>query len=197
MTQAPAPFGAFPKVALPQAPGPVLETERLILRPPTLADFEPWCEMMRDETTAKFIGGVQAPSQVWRSLMGMAGSWTLHGWAMFSVIEKDTGRWVGRLGPWTPHGWPGTEVGWSLSRASWGKGYATEGATAAIDWAFDNLGWTEVIHCVDPDNTPSARVAERLGSSNQGPGRLPEPFGESQINIWGQTREAWRARRKG
>lgn len=178
------------------APGPTLETERLILRPTALADFEPWCAMMADEETARFIGGVQAPSQVWRSLMGMAGSWTLHGWAMFSVVEKDTGDWVGRLGPWTPHGWPGTEVGWGLSRAAWGKGYATEGATAAIDWAFDNLGWTEVIHCVDPDNTPSARVAERLGSYNKGPVRMPIPFDAMPVDAWGQTREEWRSRRR-
>lgn len=186
-----------PPHALDQAPGPVIETERLILRPPVLADFEPWCEMMSDPETAKFIGGVQAPSQVWRSMMSMAGSWALHGWAMFSVIEKDTGHWIGRLGPWTPHGWPGTEVGWGLTRAATGKGYATEGATAAIDWAFDNLSWTDVIHCIDPDNIASARVAERLGSSNRGPGRMPEPFQDMPVDIWGQSREAWRARRRG
>lgn len=179
-----------------QSIGPTLETDRLILRPPALQDFEPWCAMMADEETARFIGGVQAPSQVWRSMMSMAGSWALHGWAMFSVIEKDTGLWVGRLGPWTPHGWPGTEVGWGLTRAATGKGYATEGATAAIDWAFDHLSWTDVIHCVDPQNTPSARVAERLGSTNRGPGRLPEPFQEATIDIWGQTREQWRSRKR-
>lgn len=176
--------------------GPVVETERLILRPPALEDFEGWCEMMADAETARFIGGVQAPSQVWRSMMSMAGSWALHGWAMFSVIEKDSGKWIGRLGPWTPHGWPGTEVGWGLSKAATGKGYATEGATAAIDWAFDNLGWTEVIHCIDPDNVGSRRVAERLGSYNRGPGRMPEPFHEMPVDIWGQTREEWRARKR-
>lgn len=179
-----------------QAPGPTLETARLILRPPAIEDFDAWCAMMADEETARFIGGVQAPSQVWRSMMSMAGSWSLHGWAMFSVIEKDTGQWVGRLGPWTPHGWPGTEVGWGLTRAATGKGYATEGAEASIDWAFDTLGWTEVIHCIDPDNRGSAKVAERLGSYNQGPGKLPEPFQAARIDIWGQTREEWRARKR-
>jgi len=182
--------------AMSVAPGPTLETDRLILRPPALKDFEPWCRMMGDETTARFLGGVQQPSQVWRSMMSMAGAWTLEGWAMFSVIEKDTGRWIGRLGPWTPHGWPGTEVGWGLSREVWGRGYATEGATAAIDWAFDNLGWTDVIHCIDPDNHPSAAVAERLGSRNRGPGQLPAPFENARIDIWGQSREEWRARRR-
>ena len=97
-------------------------------------------------------------------LMGMAGSWTLNGYAMFSVIEKASGRWVGRIGPWMPADWPGTEVGWGISRDAWGKGYAVESAVASMDWVVDHLGWTDVIHCVDEANIPSAKVAERLGS---------------------------------
>ena len=90
---------------------------------------------------------------------------------MFSVIEKASGRWVGRLGPWQPEGWPGTEVGWGLARDAWGKGYATEGAAAAIDWAFDALGWDDVIHCIDPGNAAlgPGRRAPRLGPSRPGP----------------------------
>src|SRR3546814_17538372 len=68
--------------------------------------------------------------------------------------------------------WPGNEVGWTFHRDAWGKGYATEAATAAMDYAFDTLGWDRVIHCIDPDNLASQRVALRLGSQNQGPGKL-------------------------
>ena len=174
----------------------VIETERLILRPPALADFEPWAEMMADEETARFIGGVQPPAMAWRGLMTMAGAWALAGVGMFSVIEKETGRWIGRLGPWQPHGWPGTEVGWGLSRAAWGKGYATEGATAAMDYAFDVLGWDEAIHMIDPGNAPSRRVAERLGSRLLRMDRCPPPFDAIDAEVWGQTREEWRARRR-
>jgi RimJ/RimL family protein N-acetyltransferase len=113
---------------------------------------------------------------------------------MFSVIEKASGRWIGRLGPWQPEGWPGTEVGWSLHPDAWGKGYATEGASAAMDYAFDVLGWDDVIHCIDPDNTPSQRVALALGSSKRGPGRMPPPHDNAPCEIWGQTRAEWRAR---
>ena len=77
---------------------------------------------------------------------------------MFSVIEKSTGRWVGRLAPWTPDGWPGTEVGWGIARDRCGLGYATEAATAAIDWAFDALGWSEVIHVIDVGKIGRAHV---------------------------------------
>ena len=177
--------------------GPTLETERLILRPPAPEDFDPWAEFMADEEASRFIGGPLVRAASWRGFCSMAGAWAMFGFAMFSVVEKSSGRWIGRLGPWVPEGWPGTEVGWGVVREAWGKGYATEGATAAIDWAFDHLGWTEVIHCIDPENTASQRVAQRLGSRNLGSTRMPAPFEHMPVDAWGQSREAWRARRAG
>src|SRR5215469_9264630 len=135
--------------------GPVIETERLILRPTEPEDFEPWAAMMADEETARYIGGVQTRSQAWRGFMTVAGAWRMAGFSMFSVVERASGRWVGRLGPWMPADWPGTEVGWGLVRDTWGKGYATEGAAAAVDWAFDALGWDEVVHVIAPENVRS------------------------------------------
>lgn len=179
----------------PESP-PVLETARLILRPTRPEDFDAWVEFMADPEGTRFLGGVQLRSVTWRIFLVTAGAWAMQGFGMFSVIEKATGRWIGRLGPWQPEGWPGTEVGWGLCRDAWGKGYATEGATAAIDWAFDHLGWTEVIHCIAPDNEPSKAVARRLGSRFRGLDRLPAPI-DTEVEIWGQTREEWRSRAAG
>ena len=176
--------------------GPVLETERLTLRPLAMEDFPRWAEMMADPVASKFLGGVQPASTAWRGFMSMAGAWSLTGISMFSLIERDTGLWLGRIGPWTPHGWPGTEVGWGLHPDAQGKGYGVEAATATLDYAFDVLGWTDVIHCIDPDNTPSQRLAERLGSYNQGPTRMPAPFQDLPVDKWGQSRAEWRARRR-
>jgi RimJ/RimL family protein N-acetyltransferase len=173
--------------------GPVLETARLILRPTAAEDFDFWAALMADEAS-KFIGGPQARSVAWRGFISVAGAWAIQGYSMFSVIEKRSGLWVGRVGPWVPEGWPGTEVGWAIAKDAYGQGYATEAATAAIDWAFDALGWTEVIHCIDPENLASQKVAERLGSTNRGPGRLPAPYEAYPADIWGQTRDQWRAR---
>jgi RimJ/RimL family protein N-acetyltransferase len=173
--------------------GPVLETPRLLLRPPVAEDFEGWAAMMADEAS-RFIGGPQPRAVAWRGFMSVAGAWAMSGHGMFSVIEKGSGRWIGRVGPWVPEGWPGTEVGWGLTKDAYGQGYATEAAVATIDWAFDALGWTDVIHCIDPANVASQRVAERLGSTNRGPGKLPPPFDDQPIDLWGQTRDAWRAR---
>ncbi|MCY1014195.1 GNAT family N-acetyltransferase [Pyxidicoccus sp. MSG2] len=178
------------------APGPTLETARLILRPTALEDLDGYSALIADPESARFIGGVQPRAMAWRAMSAMAGSWALQGFGMFSVLEKSTGQWLGRIGPWKPEGWPGTEVGWGLLRSAWGKGYATEAAAAAIDWAFDTLGWTQVIHCIVPENTPSAEVARKLGSKKIGPVTLPPPHDTTFIEAWGQSREEWRARRK-
>lgn len=171
-----------------------LETPRLILRPTRLEDFDGWAAYMADTEATRFIGGAQPRSIAWRAMMTMAGAWYFNHPAMFSVIEKASGRWVGRLGPWMPEGWPGTEVGWGIIRECWGRGYAVEGAAAAIDWAFDHFGWTDVIHCIGTENRNSQAVARKLGSRLRGPARMPAPYENEPVEIWGQTRSEWRAR---
>ncbi|WP_049621700.1 GNAT family N-acetyltransferase [Frateuria defendens] len=173
-----------------------IETPRLLLRPPRREDFDAWAANLADAGAARFIGGQQPRAAAWRSFLTMVGAWEVQGFAMFSVIEKASGRWVGRLGPWQPEGWPGTEVGWGLAREAWGKGYALEGASAAIDWAFDHLGWSEVIHSIHPDNAPSQALARRLGATLRGPVRMPAPYEHEPSEMWAQTREQWRARRR-
>jgi RimJ/RimL family protein N-acetyltransferase len=174
--------------------GPTLETERLILRPPTREDFDAFAEFIADEQTSKFLGGVQPRAAAWRQFAAIVGAWTLNGFSMFSYVEKSTGRWVGRGGPWMPEGWPGTEVGWGVIAGAQRRGYAREAATATIDWAFDTLGWSEVIHCIDPLNTASIATARSLGSTLKQSGVIaPAPL-VAVWDVYGQTREQWRAR---
>lgn len=168
-----------------------IETKRLLLRVPVQGDLDGWAELLGDEQSARFIGGPVPRAAAWRSMATMTGSWTLKGFGMFSVVEKASGACIGRLGPWQPEGWPGTEVGWGLARTAWGKGYATEGAAAALDWAFGQLGWTEVIHCIDAQNLASVAVARRLGSSYRQSTTLPAPFQALEVDVWGQSREEW------
>ena len=85
-------------------------------------------------------------------------------------------------------------MGWGLVRDVWGKGYATEGAAAAMDYAFDVLGWTEVVHTIEPANVASQAVARRLGSTILRQARMPAPFQDSVLDVWGQSREQWLAR---
>jgi RimJ/RimL family protein N-acetyltransferase len=169
-------------------------TPRLLLRPPVASDFEGWVQFASEPETMRFLGGVRPPSGAWRAFMTMAGAWHLEGFAMFSVIDRDSGRWIGRIGPWQPEGWPGTEVGWGLLQEYVGRGLAEEASIASIDWAFAHLGWSEVIHCISPDNLASQRLATRLGAYNDGPTKLPPPYDSFAVNLWRQSRAEWNAR---
>ncbi|MEO6263815.1 MAG: GNAT family N-acetyltransferase [Luteimonas sp.] len=178
-------------------PSTQIETDRLILRVQRAEDFDEYAELLADEDACRYIGGHMPRAVAWRKFLQMPGAWMIQGFGMFSVIERASGRWIGQMGPWQPEGWPGTEVGWAFKRSAWGQGYATESAIAAIDWAFDHLGWDDVIHSIHPDNRASQALAERLGSRNRGPGQLPAPFEDAPIDIWGQTCAEWRAPRAG
>lgn len=67
---------------------------------------------------------------------------------------------------------------------------------SVIDWAFANLGWTEIIHVIDVGNTPSQAVARKLGSANRGRAQLPPPHADAVVEIWGQTKADWTGRRR-
>ncbi|MBS0361685.1 MAG: GNAT family N-acetyltransferase [Proteobacteria bacterium] len=178
------------------APAPILETDRLILRAPVAEDFEAYAAWTADEEVMRYIGGAQPRPVAWRGFCSIVGAWSVRGFSMFSILEKATGRWIGRMGPWQPEGWPGTEVGWAFSRDCWGKGYATEGAVACMDYAFDVLGWREAIHTIEPENLASQAVAKKLGSTLKGPAKMPAPFEHSKAETWSQTRAEWAQNRK-
>ena len=175
--------------------GPILETERLLLRVQQAGDFERYAEMLAHPSSLH-IGGPLLRHEAWRRFLQMPGAWVLQGFAMFSVVEKSSGRWMGQAGPWCPDGWPGTEIGYSFHMDARGKGYATEACAAAMDYAFNILGWDEVIHSISPENTASQTVAQRLGSRNRGPGKLPPPLDVHAIEIWAQSRAEWAENRK-
>lgn len=172
-----------------------IETARLLLRVPQREDFDGYAELFADEEAARHVGGHMARAAAWRKFLQMPGAWAVQGFAMFSVIDKSSDEWLGQAGPWQPDRHNGTEVGWILRRASWGRGFATEAATATIDWAFSNLGWDEVIHNIMPGNAASIALAQRLGSRYRGSVRLPQPHADVAVGVWAQTREQWSRRR--
>ena len=102
-----------------------------------------------------------------------------HGWGLWAVEVKDKEPFIGYVGlQWVPfeaHFTPAVEVGWRLSRAHWGHGYATEAARAAIDFAFAEAGLEEVVAMTVPANVRSQRVMERIGMMRDEGGEFDHP----------------------
>lgn len=143
-----------------------IETERLILRDiDPERDFEDWARTMGDERTVRYTEGrVLDRARSWRHMAATIGHWQIRGYGFFSVEEKASGEWVGRVGPFFPEGWPAPEIGWTISPDHWNKGYATEAARAALDYVFNTLEWSRVIHVIIQGNERSIAVAEKIGS---------------------------------
>ena len=168
----------------------IIETERLILRPlDGNKDFEAWFEMTSDAETMEFIGGSALNrGQSWRSMAMMIGHATIRGYSMFAVVEKDTDKFVGRIGPWFPEMWEAPEIGWGLTKSATGKGYAVEAARACVDYAFNDLGWDNVIHCIDAKNVGSIKVAERIGSNYLRTIQSVGGIYDGELLVYGQDR---------
>ena len=135
-------------------------TERLVLRAFGESDLDVYARMCGDAEVMRYIGDGHTLSrdEAWRNMALIIGHWHLRGFGLWAVEERRSGTFVGRVGCWQPEGWPGLEVGWALDRAFWGKGYATEAALHAIDFAFNRLGQDRVISLIQPGNSNSVAV---------------------------------------
>ena len=150
-----------------------LETDRLIMQMWREDDIEEYAELCADPEVMRFLGGKTFDrTEAWRHMASMIGHWQLRGYGIWAVVEKVSGRLAGRIGCINPAGWPGFEVGWTLKREFWGKGYATEGAHRALQYAFTELNQVHVISLIHADNHGSIHVAERLGEKLEGTARV-------------------------
>jgi RimJ/RimL family protein N-acetyltransferase len=148
---------------------PVLETSRLILRELGESDLDDYAHICADPEVMRYVGGKPLTrSEAWRSLAFFLGHWRLRGYGMWAVVNRETGRFIGRIGFHRPEGWPGFEIGWLIGRDSWGQGLATEGARAVLNLAVPRYGQTHVISLIQPENSASIRVAEKIGECREG-----------------------------
>lgn len=118
----------------------------------------------------RFVGGKpNSGSEVWRKMLTHIGHWALLDYGYWAVEEKQSGRFVGDLGfadfkrdlvPGLNHV---PEIGWVLAPEFHGKGYATEAAQAALQWADCVKNWPQTACLIAPDHTVSLQVAKKLG----------------------------------
>ena len=147
-----------------------LETERLILRPWREEDRAPFAALNADARVTAHLTGVLGRSEsdaiVDRVLQGFAE----HGHGPWALEVKGGAPFIGFCGIWSPsftaHFTPCTEIGWRLAHETWGRGYATESAEAALAYGFGPLALAEIVAYTTPANRRSRAVMERLGMSH-------------------------------
>jgi RimJ/RimL family protein N-acetyltransferase len=149
---------------------PTLETERLVLRMHSIADFVDSVALWTDPEVTRFIGARPfTQEEIWARLVRYVGHWALLGYGYWAVTERETGRFLGEVGfadfkrdieP-SFDGMP--EIGWVLASRAHGRGYATEAVRAAIAWGDAHLEAARTVCIIAPENRPSIRVAEKCG----------------------------------
>lgn len=158
---------------------PTLSTERLVLRPPRLADFEPYAEFFASERSAWQDGPIPR-AEAWAEFAATAGAWVLRGFGPFSVEARAGGGYLGEVGLYQPAHYPEPEIGWILVAGAEGRGFAAEAARAVRAWAYASLGLATLVSYIAPGNARSVRLAERLGA-------VPDPSAPScgpQTAVW-------------
>lgn len=153
---------------------PRLNTERLILRPPVVADF-PAYEALWASGRSAYMGGPYDTFGAWGLFCHDVACWTLFGHGALMIELVDGGECVGQIG--INHGplFAEKEMGWLLYPGHEGKGYAAEAARAMRDWAFTAGGLDTLVSYVDPANARSIAVAERLGAVRDPDAPRPDP----------------------
>ncbi|WP_031308802.1 GNAT family N-acetyltransferase [Sphingobium sp. C100] len=148
---------------------PVLQTDRLTLRPHRIEDYAACRALWADTHVVRHIGGTPQDAQaVWFRLLRYAGMWSMLGHGMWVIEARDTGAFLGEAGLLqAARGLPELEgvpeAGWVLGPAAWGRGIATEAMRAVLAWADAHLEAPSLRCIIDPGNRPSINVAEKLG----------------------------------
>jgi len=160
----------------------VIETERLVLRLPVPADAEAVAEAFGDSEVMRYLGnGETGPyDDAVRAVESMRRAWEQDGFGGFVVVRREDGVTLGRVGfmAWDPDVWRSgirseigdraeIELGWTLSRKAWGRGYATEAALAARDCGLAEIAPRRLISLIHPENVRSMRVAAKIGERYQ------------------------------
>lgn len=148
----------------------ILETERLALRPWTLSDLPDAVPLYTDPVVMRHMGDRPLTADaVEIALRATIARYDTHGFGFRALLLRETGEIIGHCGAQVWEGTTDVELGWLLARHHWGKGYATEAATATRDWGFANLKLPRLVAVAAPTNERSIAVMERIGMTRVGP----------------------------
>jgi ribosomal-protein-alanine N-acetyltransferase len=179
-----------------------IRTDRLILRRWRESDREPFAEVNADPEVMRHMTAPLSRDESNAFIERIEEGFNIWGFGLWAVELKGVGDFVGFTGLWPPsfaaHFTPAIEIGWRLDRASWGNGYATEAARAALTYGFEQAGLEEIVSFTIPANIRSVAVMERLGMTHDPADDFdhPNPPGGSSLQrhvLYRMTAERWSA----
>ncbi len=150
--------------------GKILETERLHLRTWTYADAERLFEICSDAETMLHIGDREPYETIEkaREFLNWAVPYQLKmGFCRWAVVEKRTGEIIGSCG-FASRDLEEVELGYLFAREAWGKGFATEAASACLRYGFEEIGFKKVVALTDLDHEKSQNVLRKIGFRERG-----------------------------
>jgi RimJ/RimL family protein N-acetyltransferase len=147
---------------------PILETSRLRLREWRESDLDALCEFHADALTTSVYRASFSRNDVWRRAATWLGHWHFRGFGIWAVEDKQTAAYVGQAGLWYPEGWGDVEIGYGIHPKFRGHGLAVEAAARTRDYAYAALKLGRLVSYIQPTNTNSIRVAEKLGAIPDG-----------------------------
>ena len=178
----------------------MLATGRLLLRTWRESDLAPFAALNADPRVMEFFPKLLTREESDRRVDQIKDHLDRHGFGLWAVEVKGVADFIGFVGLNVPtfiaHFTPCVEIGWRLARAQWGKGYASEGARAALAFGFDRLGLAEIVSFTAVSNLRSRRVMERIGMQHRAAEdfdhpKLPEGHKLRRHVLYRITREAW------
>lgn len=145
----------------------ILETDRLILRTWRDEDLQQMLAINQDPKVMEYFPELQDLESTKKLIVRINSHFEKYGYTVYATIRKDSGEFIRFIGLFTPefesHFTPATEIGWRLSSTHWGKGFATEGAKAALDYGFTRCGLKEIVSFTAAGNAKSIRVMQKIG----------------------------------
>ncbi len=152
---------------------PKIETDRLLLIPPSAESFEVYERFYTSEQASKMYGGPITSGEAWARLKADLGAWYLSGFGVWVIQEKDGSNLIGTCGFWQGKGWP-RELTWWLLPEARGRGVASEASLAAISHAYKVFGWSEVETYMNDENAPARTLVGRLGGIKTRRDKFPD-----------------------
>lgn len=147
-----------------------IKTERLILRPWREEDLEPFAQLNADPRVMEFYPGILTHEESDQFANRIRTAMKQQGWGLWAVSVPDVAEFIGYIGlapvNFVADFTPAVEVGWRLSYDFWGKGYATEGAKAAVKYGLITLQLDEIVSFTPIQNKRSQRVMQKIGMTH-------------------------------